>query len=118
MARSVNKVLLLGYVGGDPEVRMTQGGKKVVSFSLATDRGKEGADWHRVVAWNGTAEFVERHVQKGTRLFLEGEVQYREAGGRTYTNIVARSVTIISGWAGSSDQKEQANPFEDGELPF
>lgn len=131
MARSVNKAMLLGYVGADPEIRQTAAGKKVASFSLATQRHEETADWHRVTAWEKTADFVEQYVQKGTRLFVEGRIQYREHEGKFYTDIVAYNVVVLSGWAGdgpergaskpssSRPRQEQVNPFDDeDDLPF
>ena len=82
MAGSVNKVILIGNVGRDPEVRTTQGGAKVVSFSLATsetwnDRGsgerKEKTQWHRITIWNERlGEVAEKYVRKGSKIDIEG----------------------------------------------
>ena len=92
MSRSLNKVTLIGNVGQDPEVRSTQNGKRVATFSLATSRTWKGAnndtqektEWHRCVAWNagtnsqGLADIIERYVKKGDRLFVEGRIEYRQ----------------------------------------
>src|SRR5690606_17905699 len=104
------KAMLLGYVGADPEIRQTAAGKKVVTFSLATQRNEEATDWHRVTAWEKTADFVEQYVQKGTRLFVEGRIQYREHGGKFYTDIVAYNVVILSGWAGEDPERGASKP--------
>ncbi len=84
MSRSVNKVILVGHVGRDPEVRETRSGTKVANFSLATnhrypDEGegfRERTDWHRVTVWNRTAQFAEDYVRKGDRVYLEGRLEY------------------------------------------
>lgn len=88
MAGSINKVVLLGNIGSDPQVRTTTGGQKIVSFSLATserwkDRQtgeqKEQTEWHRVVIFNpNLAEVAERMLQKGTKLYVEGQLKTRK----------------------------------------
>lgn len=88
MAGSVNKVILIGNVGRDPEVRTTQGGAKVVSFSLATsetwnDRGsgerKEKTQWHRITIWNERlGEVAEKYVRKGSKIYIEGAYESRK----------------------------------------
>jgi single-strand DNA-binding protein len=91
MSRSVNKVILIGNVGGDPEVRSTSGGRRVANFSLATSRQwssasgekQEQTQWHKCVAWNqgskgtGLADVVEKYVGKGDKVYLEGRIEYR-----------------------------------------
>ena len=83
MSRSVNKMILVGHVGRDPELRETQSGKKVAHLSLATNRwsgagGEEGerTDWHRLTFWNKTAQFVEDFVTTGDRIYVEGRLEY------------------------------------------
>ncbi|WP_264799026.1 single-stranded DNA-binding protein, partial [Acetobacter peroxydans] len=88
MAGSVNKVILVGNLGKDPEVRMTQGGAKIVSFTLATsetwnDRAsgerRERTEWHRVVIFNDRlADVAERFLRKGRQVYLEGSLQTRK----------------------------------------
>ncbi|MGV3707982.1 MAG: single-stranded DNA-binding protein [Gemmatimonas sp.] len=90
MSKSVNKVTLLGNVGVDPEVRTTQNGFKNASFTLATSqqwndaRGdkQEKTQWHRLICWDrangGVASIAERYVRKGTKLYVEGEIEYRQ----------------------------------------
>lgn len=84
---SVNKVILLGNVGADPEVRYPQQGQTLASFSLATtERARTSADgtqvperteWHRIVVWGRNAEIAERYVRKGTKLYVEGKLRTR-----------------------------------------
>ena len=88
MAGSVNKVILVGNLGKDPEVRMTQGGAKIASFPLATsdtwnDRAsgerRERTEWHRVVVFNERlADVAERFLRKGRKVYLEGSLQTRK----------------------------------------
>ena len=88
MSRSVNKVILVGSVGSDPEVRITSAGVKVARISLATKgrvpdpempedgASEERTDWHRVVLWDRLAQVAEDYVSKGDKLFVEGSIQY------------------------------------------
>ena len=87
MAGSVNKVILVGNVGKDPEIRDTSEGKKIASFSLATSdtwkdksgERQEKTEWHRVVIFNqGLAEIAERYVKKGSKLYVSGALQTRK----------------------------------------
>src|SRR5690554_263035 len=79
MSRSLNKAMLIGNVGADPEVRTTAAGTRVASISLATHRrwtdgagqAHEKTDWHRIIAWDRLADVVERFVKRGDRLFVE-----------------------------------------------
>lgn len=106
MSRSVNKIILVGNVGRDPEVRETRSGVKVVHFSLATNRrtqvdGKEEerTDWHRITAWNRLAQFAEDYVSTGDRIYLEGRLEYDsyERDGVTIPSaeIHAREVVLL-----------------------
>lgn len=84
--RCINKVQLLGNITRDPELRYTPGGMAVASFGLATNRiwttkqgeKKEDAQFHRIVAWNKLAELCSQLLKKGTRVLVEGRIQYRE----------------------------------------
>ena len=109
MAKGVNKVLLLGNVGKDPEIRATPGGVTVATFSLATaDRQKDQAgtwqdktEWHNLVAFNRTAEIVRDYVKKGTQLYIEGKIQTRswddkESGQKRYkTEILVNELSLL-----------------------
>jgi len=83
MSRSVNRVILVGNAGSDPDVRETASGTTVAHVSLATNRvfqrnGTEQrkTDWHRLTFWAGAAETVEKWVRKGSRLYVEGRIEY------------------------------------------
>lgn len=83
MARSVNKIILVGNVGRDPEIQSTSNGHKVAHFSLATTRRipkeagfEERTEWHRITVWDRLAEIAEEYVRKGDRLYVEGRMQY------------------------------------------
>lgn len=83
MSRSVNKIILVGHAGRDPEVRETQNGSRVASLSLATnhrvgggEEAEERTEWHRLTLWNRLALFAEEYVRKGDRLYVEGRLGY------------------------------------------
>ena len=111
MAKSVNKVILLGNVGKDPEIRSTPGGTMVASFSLATsDRTKDQqgnwqdrTEWHNLVAFQRTAEIIRDYVKKGSKLYIEGRIQTRswddkESGQKKYrTEIIVNDLSLLSG---------------------
>ena len=86
MSRSLNKAILIGNLGQDPEIRTTGSGQRVGQFSLATTRTwndqsgqkQEKTEWHRIVVWGRLVDVVERYVKKGDRLYVEGEIQYRQ----------------------------------------
>jgi single-strand DNA-binding protein len=86
VSRSLNKAILIGNLGQDPEIRTTGGGQRVGQFSLATTRTwndqsgqkQEKTEWHRIVAWGRLVDVIERYVKKGDRLYVEGEIQYRQ----------------------------------------
>jgi single-strand DNA-binding protein len=109
MPKSVNKVILVGNVGKDPEVRYSQSGTPVANFSLATnerfkDRNDEWQDrteWHNIVAWQRLAEIVGEYVAKGSKVYVEGKLQTtswedRQSGVRKYrTQVVAHDLLLL-----------------------
>src|ERR1700722_7158620 len=111
MARSVNKVTLLGNVGKDPEIRSTPGGTMVANLTLATsDRQKDAqgnwqdrTEWHNLVAFTRTAEIVRDYVKKGSQLYIEGKIQTRswddkESGQKKYrTEILVNDLQLLGG---------------------
>ena len=105
---SLNKVMLIGNVGGEPSVRYLEGNAKVASFTLATterfkDRNGETRDnteWHNIVAWRATADVVEKFVHKGTQLYVEGKLRTRnytdQQGNKKYvTEIMADTIQLL-----------------------
>jgi single-strand DNA-binding protein len=115
VSRSLNKVMLIGNLGADPEVRTTSNGSRVASFSLATSRQwttqggekQEKTEWHRCVAWNssrgtGLADTIEKYVKKGDRVYVEGRIEYRtyedkEKQTRYVTEVNVRELVMLSG---------------------
>ena len=117
--RSLNKVLLLGNLGRDPEVRYTASGKAVTTFTLATSqrwRDQDGNDqerteWHRVVAWGRLGEIAGEYLNKGKQVFVEGRIQTREwedqeGNRRTTVEIIASDMIMMGGGSGFSQQKD------------
>lgn len=112
MAKSVNKVILLGNVGKDPEIRSTGGGTMVASFGLATSERykdqqgnfQERTEWHNIVAYSRLAEIIRDYVKKGSKLFIEGRLNTRNwddkdhPGRKVYrTEIIASDISLLSG---------------------
>ena len=110
MAKSVNKVILLGNVGKDPEIRSTPSGTMVANFTLATsDRFQDAqgnwqdrTEWHNLVAFKRTAEIVRDYVKKGSKLYIEGKIQTRtwddKEGLKHYkTEILVNDLSLLSG---------------------
>jgi len=110
MAGSINKVILIGNLGKDPEVRRLENGSVVASFSLATsevytDRTtgekKEITDWHDIVVWRGLAEVAEKYIRKGYKVYVEGKLKKRswqdkEGKTRYSTEVLGDVMTILS----------------------
>src|SRR5919201_3549305 len=108
MAASLNKVLLIGNVGRDPEMRYLQSGEPVTTFSVATNRRWTGTDgqpheeteWHNIVAWRKLAEQCNEYLSKGRKVFIEGRLQTRSWDGpdgqkRYRTEIVAFTMQML-----------------------
>lgn len=117
---SLNKVLLIGNAGKDPEVRHLEGGVATASFSLATterfrDRNsgeyRDQTEWHNIVCWRNQAEFAERYIRKGTQLFIEGRIRTRsysdrDGNMRYTTEIVVDNIQLL----GRKSDNPAANP--------
>jgi single-strand DNA-binding protein len=111
MAKSVNKVILVGNVGKDPEIKFAASGTAIASFSLATtDRTKDQSgswtdrtEWHNLVAFQRTAEIIRDYVKKGSKLYIEGRIQTRswddkETNQKRYrTEIIINDLVLLSG---------------------
>ena len=110
MSGSVNKVILIGNLGKDPEVRRLENGAVLASFSIATSESyidkhsgdkKEITDWHDIVLWRGLAEVAEKYLVKGTKVYVEGKLKKRswqdkEGLTRYSTEVVGDEMTILS----------------------
>jgi single-strand DNA-binding protein len=118
---SVNKVILVGNVGKDPETRYLEGGTAVCSFPLATSetyRNRDGekitnTEWHNIVLWRGLAEVAEKYVRKGSQLFIEGRIRTRswddrEGNKRYTTEIVGDNMQMLG--RRPDDQGPQESP--------
>lgn len=108
MSGSVNKVILIGRVGRDPEIRYTSGGSPVATFSIATDESfksrngeqQQHTEWHRVVAWNKLAEICGEYLTKGKQVYIEGSIRSRQwedrsGNKRTSYEIIARAMQML-----------------------
>lgn len=127
MSRGLNKVMTIGYVGREPEMRYTPSGKPVTSFSVATTRSwtapdgrrREETDWFNVVSWGDLAEICKQHLTKDQRVYIEGRLQTRgwedSEGKRHYrTEIVANEMIILSDHRPS----EPSAPEDDSAIPL
>ena len=124
MARTINKVELLGRVGTDPEMSYTPGGTAVTKLRLATDRyrkeGENGTDWHSVVCWDKLAEAVNQYVAKGDRIYVAGRLVQNSWEGddgqrRHRTEVHASEVVFLDSRNGNGNgdtgQADDASPF-------
>ena len=144
MSRGINKVILVGNVGQDPEIRHSQSGTPVATTSVATTEKwtdqtgnqQERTEWHNIVAFGKTAEIMEQYVQKGTKLYLEGKLQTQEfeKEGQTHyrTKIIVNNFLMLGDTGGQQDDaparpKKAAKPkpktepkpdFVDDDIPF
>jgi len=120
MAEGLNRVMLLGNLGADPELKVTQGGQAVLKMRLATTESyldknntrQERTEWHRVTMWGRRAEALAKFLQKGERIFVEGRLQtssYEKDGEKRYSTEVIATNVILGGRGRGGDQ-----PFEGG----
>ena len=136
---SVNKALIIGNLGQDPEIKYTQSGSPVANLSVATSERwkdkntgeqKEQVEWHRVVIFGRLAEIAEQYLKKGSKIFVEGKLQTRDwedsEGKKRYTTeVVAREMTMLdskgdsmdSSSSNSSSSKPNNDKFEE-DIPF
>lgn len=125
----INKVILVGNLGKDPELKTTQGGKSVATFSLATSFGADKVtEWHNIVVWEKLADNVARFLHKGSKVFVEGRLQtrsYEKDGVKRYmTEIVANDVKFLDSKPAEGEGRQP--PFAGGneqisasdDLPF
>ena len=141
MSRSLNKVMLIGNVGAEPEIRTVGGGRKIAKVSLATNRTfndrngqqQEKTEWHRLTFFERLADLIEQYVHKGDRLYVEGRLEYStteddKGNQRYWTDIVVREMVMLGssgapsgGSGGGYDQpqrRRQPAPGPSGPSPF
>lgn len=128
MTRSLNKVMLIGNVGKDPELKFTPSGIPVTSFRLATTeswREKDGSlqehtDWHTIVAWRGLAEIITKLVKRGSKIYVEGRLQSRsfedKNGNKKYVVEVLADNMLILETKKSKDSEQGNNSFDNEDL--
>lgn len=136
----VNKAILIGNLGKDPEIRRLESGATVASFSLATSesyKNREGervtkTEWHNIVLWRGLAEIAEKYLKKGNSVYIEGKIQtrsYGDEGNKKYiTEIVADQMTMLGSKRDNEESQSQApkpqntgaveQTNDDDDLPF
>jgi len=136
MSNGLNKVLIIGNLGSDPEIKYTSSGSAVANLSIATserwkDRNtgeqKEQVEWHRVVLFSRLAEIAEQYLKKGSKVFVEGKLQTRDwedaEGKKRYTTeVIAREMTMLDSRSGSDNAPQpQSSGTEDNfeeDIPF
>ena len=124
---SINKVMLIGNLGSDPELRFTPSGVQVANFSLATTESwtdksgerQERAEWHRIVLWRRLAEVAGQYLKKGSKIYIEGKLQTRswedQNGQKRYTTeVVANSMEMLDGGQAAVAEVDMAYNAREG----
>jgi single-strand DNA-binding protein len=125
MGRGLNKVMIIGYLGRDPEMRYTPSGRPVTSFSVATSRTwtsaegerREETEWFNVVAWGTLAEICKSHLSKNQQVYIEGRLQTRgwedESGKKHFrTELVANEMILLG------DRRREQQQHDEGDVDF
>lgn len=131
MSRGLNKLMIIGHIGRDPEMRYTPSGRPVTTFSVATSRSWHSSDgerheeteWFNVVAWGNLAEICNQHLSKGQQVYVEGRLQTRrweDAEGNQHftTELVAREMIMLGDRRGGASAEYSSSEAEEEELPF
>ncbi len=131
MTRDLNKVMLIGHLGRDPDMRYTPSGQPVTSFSLAASRSwvtangdrREATEWFNVVTWRNLAEICKQHLTKNSRVYIEGRLQTRSwedgNGQRHYrTEVVADEMIMLDGYSRSSVARDDYGESSDDNSVF
>jgi len=131
MARGLNKVLIIGHLGQDPEMRFTASGRPVAAFNVATSRRwtdndgerQEETEWFHVVAWGGLAELCKKRLHKGSQVYVEGRLQTRcwegPEGQRFYrTELVAQEMVFLDSFEEPVGPDEERESLYDGSEEF
>ena len=126
----INKVILIGNLGKDPEVKHLEGGSVVANFTIATTetyKDKEGkrvtnTEWHNIVLWRGLAEIAEKYLHKGDKVYIEGKIKSRsyddKDGNKRYvTEIMGDNLTMLGGNP-TAEPKPKSEPKDKDDLPF
>ena len=126
MTRGLNKVMIIGHLGRDPEMRFTSSGRPVASFSVATTRGwtnnegdrQEDTEWFNVVTWGGLAELCKKRLRKGSHVYVEGRLQTRSWEGTDgekhfRTELVAQELIFLDAYDANKQSDDADEPFYD-----
>ena len=125
MAGSVNKVILIGNLGNDPEIRNLENGSKLARFSIATSESytdkqtgqrRDITDWHNIVVWRGLADVAEKYLRKGAKIYVEGKLKTRswqdDSGQTKYaTEVVGDNFTMLGGRNDMQQESNKSNPY-------
>ena len=130
MSRGLNKVMIIGRLGKDPEMRYTPSGRPVTTFNVATSRSwntsdgerRKETEWFNIVAWGSLAEICNQYLAKGRQVYIEGRLQSRsweDNDGRRHTSVevVANEMIMLGKRQSSEDQSDDTNANEE-EFPF
>ncbi|HEY47942.1 MAG: single-stranded DNA-binding protein [Anaerolineae bacterium SM23_ 63] len=130
MSRGLNKVMIIGHLGRDPEMRYTPSGRPVTTFSVATSRSWHSADgerheeteWFNVVAWGSLAEICNQYLRKGQQVYIEGRLQTRRwedtEGNKHFTTELVAKEMIMLGERRDISSTYVSKPSEEEEFPF
>lgn len=136
MSRGLNKVLIIGNLGRDPEMRYTPSGRPVTTFSVATSRSwktsdgerKSETEWFNIVAWGSLAEICNQYLKKGQQVYIEGRLQTRrweddDGNKRSTTEVVAREMTMLGDRRDRKEDEDEreadeSDPGDEDEFPF
>jgi single-strand DNA-binding protein len=131
MSRGLNKVMIIGNLGRDPEMRYTPSGKPVTTFSVDTSRTwntsegekREETEWFNVVAWSSLAEICKQYLTKGQQVYIEGRLQTRhwddqEGNKHTSIEIVANEMIILSERRETTESSAEQDSLDEEEFPF
>ena len=138
MAKGLNKVMLIGRLGKDPELKYTEKGTAYCIFSMATDESYkdengnkvEKTEWHNITVWRKLAEICSQYLKKGSKIYCEGKLQtntYEKDGQKIYsTKVIMTDMSMLDTKGGASDNSDTSNktevqndaPAKDDDLPF
>jgi len=130
MSRGLNKVMIIGRLGKDPEMRYTPSGRPVTTFSVATSRSwntvdgerKTETEWFNIVAWSGLAEICNQYLNKGQQVYIEGRLQTRQwedENGKRHSSVeIVANEMIILGKRLQSNDSNPEDDLEEDEFPF
>lgn len=131
MTRSLNKVMIIGNLGHDPEMRYTPSGKPLTKFRVATNRSwttpdgekQTETEWFNVVSWGKLAEICNQYLQKGNRVYIEGRLHTRhwtdeDGQHQSATEVVAKEMIMLDRSSPPEEPGEEADEIEEDEFPF